>query len=121
MYIASGLVFSEMLQFSSVGSNTTMCSTNTSTIPQVHNRAAASTTDLQKARGLHREDRARADGRESLPSDNDTQGCRHDACDKGAKAGLGVANGAGATCDLLSIADTRSLCGVLSKACVRAA
>lgn len=98
-----------------------MCSTNTSTIPQVYNRAAASTTDLQKARGLHREDRARADGRESLPSDNDTQGCRHDACDKGAKAGLGVANGAGATCDLLSIADTRSLCGVLSKACVRAA
>lgn len=98
-----------------------MCATNTSTVPKMHHRAATATSDLQEARRLHREDRARTDGGESLQTDNDTKGGGHDAGDQGAKACVGIADGARAPCDLLSIADTRSLCGVLSEAGLRAA
>lgn len=98
-----------------------MCATNTSTVPEMHHRAATATSDLQEAGRLHREDRARTDGGESLPTDNHTQGGRYDARDQGPETGVGIADGARAPCDLLSIADTRSLCGVLSEACLRAA
>lgn len=98
-----------------------MCTTNTSTVPKMHHRAATATSDLQEARRLHREDRARTDGSESLQTDNNTQGGGYDARDQGAEACVGVADGARTACDLLSLADTRSLCGVLSQASLRAA
>lgn len=98
-----------------------MCTTYSATVSQMHNRAAAAPSDLQEAGRLYRENCARADGRESLSPDNHTEGGRCHPSDQSAQADLGVADGARAESDLLSIHDTGSVCCMLSEARVRAA
>lgn len=76
---------------------------------------------MQKGCCFLRENDSRADGRESLQEHYHTQGCWNDACDTGAQAHMGFADGSRAKGHLLSIDSTRSLCDVSSKESVRAA
>jgi len=58
-----------------------MCATYTTTVPEMHNGATTTSTHLQETRCLHGENRAGADGGESMPSDHNTKSGRYNACD----------------------------------------
>lgn len=94
--------------------------THTPTLSEMYHGPTAAPHDLQKAGRLHGEDRSRADGGESMPADHHTQGRGRHQGYQGAEADLGLADGAGTQGYLLPVHDSRSLRGVLPKACLRA-
>jgi len=113
-------VLAKMLQCRTIGSSAAMCTSDPASFSQVYYGATATSPYMQEESRLHGEGCAGAHGCESLSTNNCTKSCGCHSGYQSSKADMGLANGSRASCYILSIHDSGSICRLLSEACVRA-